>query len=332
MLRIYFTSDDVARTRIAPTLDPLWELVMALQLLRGQRGDLLFRDWRRAATVAIQQVGRTDQLRLLLALTPPIGYFPDFLNPSAAIHGLEHGLEAIRSTPRTALDHDLQHLAKNQPLPDSARRLATGGATAVAELTDTMRTCYQVVIAPHRPKIEAAVDRDRRLRTHALAHGGVESLLASFRPTMTWNSGELCIPTHRDQELHLNGRGLLFIPSYFCLTGPVTMLDPTLPPVLVYSVPKRPDALLTQPGPTSGALAALIGATRVMVLGATQKRPTTTTDIARHVGISTGTASEHATVLRQAGLITSHREGNRMLHQATALGLALLGFDADPPA
>lgn len=173
----------------------------------------------------------------------------------------------------------------------------------------------------------AAVDRDRRVRTRALADGGVESLLASLRPMMSWSSGELRIPVHRDQELHLNGRGLLLIPSYFCLTGPVTMFDPTLPPVLVYSVPKQPDALITHTRPTGGALAALIGATRAMVLEATQDHPTTTTDIARHIGISTGTASEHTTVLRQAGLITSHRERNRMLHQATALGLALLGSD-----
>jgi DNA-binding transcriptional ArsR family regulator len=327
VLRIYFTSDDVARTRIAPAPDPLWELVMALHLLRRQPGDLLFRDWRRAATAAIRQASLGERMHLLLALTPPVGYFPDFLNPSAASHGLEHGLEAIRSTPRTALGHDLRHLAKTQPLPDSARGLATGEPTAVAELTDTMRTCYHLAIAPHRRTIEAAVDRDRRVRTHALAHGGVESLLTSLRPTMNWSSNELRIPMHRDQELHLNGRGLLLVPSYFCLTGPVTMLDPTLPPVVVYSVPKQPDALLPHPHPTPAALAALIGATRAMVLEATQQRPTTTTDIARRIGISTGTASEHTTILRQAGLVTSHRERNRMLHQATPLGQILLGSD-----
>lgn len=329
MLRIFFTSDDVARTRIAPAPDPLWELVMALHLLRPQPGDLLFRDWRRTATAAIRQAALGERIRLLLALTPPVGYFPDFLNPSAAIDGLEHGLAAIRSTPKAALGRDLRLLARSQPLPDGAGPLVRGEPARLVELTDTMRTCYELAITPHRHTIDAAVDRDRRLRIRALAAGGVEDLLASLRPMMSWSAGELRIPTHRDQELHLNGRGLLLVPSYFCLNGPVTMFDPALPPVVVYPVAKQPDVLLARAAPEPGALAALIGTTRALALAATSGSPTATTDIARRVGISAGTASEHATVLRQAGLITSHRERNRVLHQATTLGLALLGM-AEP--
>ena len=326
MLRIYFSSDDVARTRLAPAADPLWELVMSMHMLRPQPGDLLFRRWRQTAGAAIRRAALGERLRLLLALTPPIGYFPDFLNPNKAIQGLEHGLEAIRSTPKATLGHDLRRLAQSQPLPKSARGLANGESRTLVELTDTMRTCYNLAIAPYRRTIDSAVERDRRIRTSALAANGVEGLLASLHSIMRWTSGELRIPAHRDQELHLNGRGLLLIPSYFCLTGPVTMFDPALPPVVVYPVAKQPDALPTgQPG--SGALGALIGTTRAAVLEAIAVLPTTTTDLARRVGIGPSTASEHTTVLRQAGLITSYRDRNRMLHRPTQLGLAL--FDAE---
>jgi DNA-binding transcriptional ArsR family regulator len=325
VLRIFFSSDDVARTRIAPAPDPLWELVMSLQLLRPQPGDLLFRDWRRTVTAAIRRAALGERLRLLVALTPNVGYFPDFLNPSAAIHGLEHGLEAVRSTPATALGHDLRQLAHSQPLPSSARQLARGEPSLLTELTNTMRTCYHLAIAPYQRTIDAAIEHDRQLRTRTLASGGVEGLLSSLQPMMRWNSGELQIPAHRDQELHLNGRGLLLIPSYFCLVGPVTMFDPALPPVVVYAVAKPPDALPTSPQPQPDALAALIGTTRATVLETLTGRPTTTTtDLARRIGISAGTASEHTTIMRQAGLITSHRERNRMLHHLTPLGQALL--------
>ncbi|MBP2329324.1 DNA-binding transcriptional ArsR family regulator [Kibdelosporangium banguiense] len=81
------------------------------------------------------------------------------------------------------------------------------------------------------------------------------------------------------------------------------------------------------PHPEPGALAALIGATRATVLEEICGSPTTTT-IARRLGISAGNASQHTTVLRQAGLITSHRERNRVLHHATALGMALLDNDS----
>ncbi|MCC8245022.1 hypothetical protein [Saccharothrix luteola] len=74
-------------------------------------------------------------------MTPPVGYFPDFLNPSAAMAGLDHGLEAIRSTPKAALDHDLRHLVQTRHLPDDARKLAHGEPAVLAELTETMRTC-----------------------------------------------------------------------------------------------------------------------------------------------------------------------------------------------
>jgi DNA-binding transcriptional ArsR family regulator len=330
MLRIFFTGDDVVRTRIAPAPDPLWELVMSLHMLRPQPGDLLFRDWRRTTVAAIRQAALGEPLRLLLALTPPIGYFPDFLNPSAAIDGLDHGLEAIRSTPKATLDHDLRRLGESpaNPLPASVARLAAGEPRMLAQLTDVMRDCYRLAIGPHKRAVESAVERDRRVRTNALATGGVEGLLASFRPMMMWSSGELRLPGHRDQELHLNGRGLLLIPSYFCLTGPVTMFDPSLPPVVVYPVVKQPDALPTGPSPLAEALGALIGATRAAVLEAIAARPATTTDLARRVGISPSTASEHTTVLRHAGLVTSHRDRNRVLHHATALGVALL--DAEP--
>jgi len=265
------------------------------------------------------------------ALTPTIGYFPDFLNPSMAIHGLEHGLEAIRSTPKAILDRDLRQLARSQSLPGGAHHLAQGEPGALVKLTDTMRTCYDRTVTPYRRTIESAVARDRRTRTDALAAGGVEAMLASLRPMMHWSSGELRIPTHRDQELHLNGRGLLLIPSYFCLLGPVTMLDPALPPVVVYPVTKHPEPLLPSGHAASRPLAALIGTTRAAVLEAIAIRPRTTTDLARHVGTSAATASEHATVLRQAGLITSHRDRNRMLHHATTLGLALLEANSYQP-
>jgi DNA-binding transcriptional ArsR family regulator len=330
MLKIYFTSDDVARTRIAPAPDPLWELMMGLHMLRPQPGDLLFRQWRQTAGSAIRRAGLGERLRLLLALTPPIGYFPDFLNPYAAIHGLAQGLEAIRSTPKTALEHDLRHLAQSQPLPDNARRLAQGDSGILAELTNTMQTCYTLAISPYRRTIESTVDRDRRTRTNALSTHGVAGLLASLHPMMHWTSGELRIPTHRDQEIHLNGRGLLLIPSYFCLIAPVTMFDAALPPVVVYPVAKQPYALATG-HPPSGALSALIGTTRAAVLHAIATQPTTTTtDLARRIGISAATASEHATILRQAGLITSNRDRNRMLHNPTTLGLALLNPDQHP--
>lgn len=325
MLRIYFTSDDVARTRIASGPDPLWELVLALQMLRPQPGDLLFTGWRREVAEVLRHAQLGPSLKLLLSLTPNVGYFPDFLNPIEATRGLEYGLEAIRRTNKHRLGRDIRRLARSQPLPPHARQLADGDPATLTQLTHTMQVCYELLVAPYRRSLQTAVNQDRSSKVDALASGGVQGLLDSLRPRATWSAGELRIPTHRNQELHLDGRGLLLIPTYFCLSGPLTMLDPALPPVLIYPVEQRPDTLPTRTNPTPESLSALIGATRAAVLDAISTHPRTTDELARRAGVSPASASEHAAVLRRAGLVSSHRTRNRMQHEPTPLGLALLG-------
>jgi DNA-binding transcriptional ArsR family regulator len=50
----------------------------------------------------------------------------------------------------------------------------------------------------------------------------------------------------------------------------------------------------------------------------------TTTELAGRAGISLAAASQHATVLRDAGLIASRRQGGAVLHVLTPLGAELL--------
>ena len=320
-----FTSEDVARTRLASRSDPLWELILAVHMLRRQPGDLLFTSWRGRARHALCGAGLGDRLDLLLALIPHVGYFPDFLNPAAALDGLEEGLEAIRCTARSQLHGEVGHLARLRRLPASARPIADGDPAALTGLTDILRICYDLVIRPYHRSIETTLERDRNLRMKALADDGVSGLFNSLDPMASWVAGELRIPGYRDQEMRLDGRGLLLIPAYFCVAKPVTLFDPGLPPVLIYPVQHHPDTLPGRDHTPNAALAALLGPTRAAILDTIGVRSTTTTiDLARQLTISAASASEHATVLRNAGLVTSQRDRNRMLHQPTPLGHALL--------
>ena len=70
-------------------------------------------------------------------------------------------------------------------------------------------------------------------------------------------------------------------------------------------------------------LADLLGRTRAAVLGAVNGGRNTT-DLAQTVGTSIASASEHAAVLRSAGLISTHRTGPAVLHSLTPLGESLL--------
>jgi DNA-binding transcriptional ArsR family regulator len=88
--------------------------------------------------------------------------------------------------------------------------------------------------------------------------------------------------------------------------------------VLVYPA-RQPE--VARPAP--GRVVALLGRTRAGVLHSV-RAPSTTGEIARRLLVSAATASEHMTVLRDAGLVTSQRYANSVLHALTPLGSALL--------
>ena len=74
----------------------------------------------------------------------------------------------------------------------------------------------------------------------------------------------------------------------------------------------------------TAALGALLGPARARILLEAHE-PRTTSQIARDTAVALSTASHHLTVLRNSGLITSVRDGARMLHTRTPVGEALVG-------
>ncbi|MFJ8577067.1 ArsR/SmtB family transcription factor [Micromonospora sp. NPDC093277] len=331
MLKVIFTCEDILRTRVAPTADPIWELVLSLHLLQGRRRDPLLSEWRRSTTHNLRKESTAERFRLLLALNPPRGYFPDFLTPYASRDGFQAGLEAVRGTPIGMLRRDLTRLADENLLPTPAAALARGEPEVLHHLTDSMARYHSLAVTPYWPRIQAAVEADRALRARAMLDGGTEGLLASLRPGMRYADGVLEVLDYPDnRELRLDGRGLLLVPSFFCARTPVALLDPALPPVLVYPV-DRLGGLARRTGPGGGrhpdgtreALAALLGRTRAAVLKAADDG-CTTGEMARRLSISAAAASQHTTVLRNAGLLVSHRDRNTVLHTLTPLGRAVL--------
>ncbi|WBB77383.1 winged helix-turn-helix domain-containing protein [Micromonospora sp. WMMD882] len=328
MLTVHFSREDVLRTRMAPSADPLWELVLSLHLLQERGPDPLIGGWRRATAGRLRREPEGDPLRLLLTLIPPRGYFPDFLTPYQSVDGVEAGLDAIRSTSPALLRRDLTTLAGGRELPAPAAALARGEPAALSHLTESLQRYRTLALGPYWHRIQTAVEADRARRARAMLDGGAEGLLESLRPVMRWESGVLTIPGYpTSRELHLDGRGLLLVPSFFCARTPVALFDPTLPPVLVYPVDRLGALVPTTGRPPAdgdrGAVAALLGRTRAAVLEASDDG-LTTGEVARRLAISPAAVSQHTSVLRNAGLLVSHRDRNNVLHTLTPLGRAVL--------
>ncbi|MCP3801945.1 winged helix-turn-helix domain-containing protein [Allokutzneria sp. A3M-2-11 16] len=328
MLRIYFTAEDLGRTRVAAAPDPLWETVLSVHRLLAREGDVVFDGWRHHVRSACAQPSLLDQLRLLLPLLPPRGYFPDFLTPTTGSQGLRAGIEAILSTPKQRLRAELELLDNRYQLPFWVSALAEGDRAVLRRLTSAIVTYHEVALAPYQSMMQACVDAERTVRARTLLDAGAEGLLSGLRPVMRWSYPVLEVEFPVDQELHLEGRGLLLLPSFFCYQYPVSLLDPTLMPVLVYPVERGAqwivDTFRKADNDSERALAALLGNTRARVLEAIATAGHTTSELAQRVKISPASASQHATVLRNAGLVTSRRWGGAVLHTLTPLGASLL--------
>jgi DNA-binding transcriptional ArsR family regulator len=319
LLRIHFDTDDLARVRIASGPDIMWEIVLSLQLLQNRDGAAIFDEWRRRLR------GRLGPwVRDLVTLAPDASYFPDFLTPAEGSPDLEYGLDRLLSTPRSRLGIELRLLAMDRPLPNWAGRLADGDIETLRHLEREFRAYHRTVIDPAWPVVRTAVERDRARRVRALAEGGCERLLEGFRPLMRWEPPVLEADYPVDRDLVLGGRGLLLIPAYFCWRTPVTLVDAALCPALVYPIEHDPRMTPDRPRRTDErSLTDLLGRTRAAVLRAVQDGASTT-ELSRRSGTSLASASQHAAVLRAAGLITTSREGGSVLHTLTPLGAAVL--------
>jgi DNA-binding transcriptional ArsR family regulator len=323
MLRIHFLPEDLSRTHVATTPDLLWETVLSLQLLHNGEGHLVFQSWRCRVRAQASRAGEA----ILLSLCQPRGDFADLLTPAAGTLGLEAGLEAVRSTPKRLIRRDLEHLSARTRLPAWTGRLADGDPQALHHLTGALHGWQGIAVAPYQEQIDRILDPDRALRQRDAQLGGPERLLAGLPPPLRWEPPVLLTPYPQDRDIYLNGRGLLLVPSFFCWRRPITLIDPALPPVLVYPVEHdlgwldRPDQHDTH---TDRALAALLGATRAAVLDVVGLGPVSTSGIAQRVRISAPSASEHAAILREAGLIITRRTGNTVLHSLSKAGAALL--------
>jgi DNA-binding transcriptional ArsR family regulator len=324
VLRIHFTADDLSRVRIMPEPDPLWEVLLSLHLLQTSQGMLLFDGWRRRARATVQ-----PSVHILTRLARSKGYSPDFLTPAPGSASLDEGLEILQSTARVRLRADMAMLAEETTLPTWAASVADGSADAMRQVASSIRDYYSDALQPYWPAIRAHIRADRNKRAEMAVDGGVEALLSGLSPTVSWKSPVLEVTYPVEDDLYLQGRGLTLIPSFFCWQNPITLADNSGQPVLVYPVERTLDWNAAGDEPTDtprpGSLVALLGRTRAAVLRTIADSPSlNTSELARMTGISVAGASQHTTVLREAGLVVTRRHQGSALHKLSTRGATLL--------
>ncbi|MGX7826619.1 winged helix-turn-helix domain-containing protein [Actinokineospora sp. 24-640] len=184
-----------------------------------------------------------------------------------------------------------------------------------------------VAVEPYWSSITHYVRQDGRSRVESALASGFESVLTNLHPAVRWTAPVLEIDHPVDRTVHLAGRGLTLAPAFFWCGTPVSLGESVDPPTLVYPVVRDSTwtAVAEARAPHCDSLIALLGRTRAKVLWAIAERPhVNTTELARSLGISPAGASQHATILRDAGLVTTFRHNGSALHRISERGAVLL--------
>ncbi|QDQ16033.1 helix-turn-helix domain-containing protein [Streptomyces spectabilis] len=330
MLRIHFTAEDLIRVRFAEAPDPLAETILSLPLLQAERPDRPssagLSGWRERTRRALR-----PQMRLLLDLAPAgLGeYIPEAFTHAAA-SSLADSLEHTWSLPTGQWSADWRATRLLRPgVPRWIHELHHGDREWAALVRHQLRSYHALAIAPYWAQLLAVAQTERTQRAMTTLDTGVEGLLRTLHPEVSWAAGVLTVPCAKDADLELHGRGLLLVPTFFC-ARPLVLVDnaePERPFVLRYPLVHSltDGAAVVTAGTTAAGqgLTALLGTTRARTLEAARS-PAGTTELARRTGTSAATASHHTSVLRAAGLLTTRREGPGVRHALTPLGRALL--------
>jgi len=324
--RIHFTAEDLERIQVRPTLGPLAETVKAMCLLRcTQQARVPYRPWRDQVKDRL-----TPQMAALTALFPLGSPGVDLPMLTGAAPTMKQGVQALLTVPREHLLVEMEYIDRMHKLPAAAWAVAETGSQARLQLAAAAVAAHQVLVEPYWTRIRACLHAEQVARLRMLAAGGPNGLLASLQSQwICWRPPVLEVLMAPDYDVPLNGRGIALVPSVF--VGQVPMLhtnpnDPTAVPWLMLPPTDNRAGLRHlwgNPRPRGAALAALVGRNRAAVLR-TIADGCSTTELAGRVGISLAAASQHASVLRDAGLIVTHRQGSAVLHVLTPLGAELL--------
>jgi hypothetical protein len=314
VLTVHLTGLDLSRTVVSPSPAVLVEL--------GAAGDRMVLDippdrlvrWTARTRAALRPV-----MRPYLDLCRAPSWKPDFMVPTTYGTDLRTELEQVLRTPRGVLRAELEPHLDSGELPARVGDLASGSARAMERLGAAAVAFHEVAVAPYWTEIVAAVHADRAARGTTIVGRGVEQVLRTLSPFLRWDSSRLSYECERgaDVDVEPAGRGVLLVPSY--LEDQPAFSDVGGAPVTITYPIDRDLRELRAARPLSD----LLGRTRAAVLGAV-RGGRTTTELAHTVGTSLGSASQHAAVLRSAGLISTHRTGPAVLHSLTPLGESLL--------
>jgi DNA-binding transcriptional ArsR family regulator len=320
VIELLFEPGDLARIRFARS--PMHELMSSLRIADRPDRVRMHRPWARSVHGAVSGL----RLDLLEPLVAGARYLPEFLMPSPDRMDTRFGdeLARVRSTPEGVVRAQLDLLSGGGPLAPGLRPLYDDPERHLGRLAAEVQAYWQAAIEPIWPRLAGLLDAEIGYRADQLTSGGIVRVLGNLHPELEYAEDALRIlwPTWQSQN-RLDGAGVLLVPCVFAWPSLLVDAGPQAP-TLIYAprgVGRVWDGSARPPAPS---VADLLGRSRAALL-VKLDLPLSTTQVARDLGLSAASVSEHLSVLRRSGLVTSRRSGRQVLYQRTALGTDLLG-------
>lgn len=305
-------------------VSPGHELCHAVRVLQRPEEQPLQWGWLRGVRASVPR----EAFELFAVLIGERGYFPDFLTTTPT-WDLDPAEEAARllEVPPGPMAVDLHKVVVRST---GARRAAVERMLddlprVRAMIADAWLELWTALLAPVWTQLERILRADIAVRARRIATDGLAGMVGGLHHGVEWHDDAVRVELRLHSEvLDCRGSGIVLVPSVLGGLGCSVLTEPPAQPTLFYPAQGVTERWATDATALADALGALLGPARAAILlGA--HAPRTTTQVAADAGLAPSTASHHLTVLRDAGLVASRREGARMLHLRTPLGEALVG-------
>ncbi|MEJ1088602.1 DUF5937 family protein [Microbacterium sp. Mu-80] len=305
-------------------ISPGHELVHAVRaLLRPARHPLQW-GWLREARDQVP----TEAFRLLADVIGVDGYVPDFLTTAPRWDLTpDDELAALRAAAPAGMRVDFGKMVLRSTGRRQAalRRMQARPERARALIAEAWQRVWDAALAPIWPQLERMLRADVAVRSRTIATDGIGRMASGIHSAVSWGDDAVRVALRRHSEqVDCRGSGMVLVPSVMGSLGCMVLTEPPAQPTLFYPAQGVTAGWAHDGVDTATALSTLMGEARAEILLASHVARTTS-QVAADTGIAVSTASHHLSVLRASGLVTSTRDGNRMLHLRTPLGEAVVG-------
>ena len=322
MITFELSPDVLGNTRFA--FSPLGEVTQSLRLLGAPNPTHLHRRWLRRVRDGLDGV----DLELLLSVVPQGRWICSAMVPARVEPGvtIERQLEELTHVSPHTIAEDLALVWEEGGIPRRGRQLLEQGPRAPGLLAEAVWDYWDAGVAPYWSRMCAVLESDVSYRLSRLINEGLYGLMGDIHADVALEGNRLHINKARHADATYTASAMTMVPSVFA--WPTVTLEDGTADIFGLTYPARGVGLIWEglddrTESESDQLASLLGRTRSAVLRLAAV-PMSTTHIAKELGQSPAAVSQHLSILRSTGLLTSRRSGKSVLYSQTPLGASIM--------